>query len=66
MHSGSRIRNFQILDIYEKSNFPFLLSINSQAPERLRSPRARCARSGENGEGWVRLLQKFDKRFKWC
>ena len=30
--------------------------VNSQAPEPLRGPRARFARSGENGEGEVRSL----------
>ena len=30
--------------------------INSQAPELYKGPRARCARSGENGEGEVKSL----------
>ena len=30
--------------------------VNSQAPELSRGPRARSARSGENGEGEVRSL----------
>ena len=34
----------------------FFSSVNSQAPELYRGPRARCARSGENGEVGVRSL----------
>ena len=30
-----------------------LSAVNSQAPELYRDPRARCARSGENGEGGI-------------
>ena len=37
--------------------------INSQAPERSRGPRARCARSGINGESRVRSLREFDQSF---
>ena len=38
------------------------LRVNSQAPELYRGPRARCARSGENGEGGVRSLLKLDQK----
>ena len=37
-------------------NLNYLSLVNSQAPEFYRGPRVRCARSGENGEGEVRLL----------
>ena len=33
-----------------------IIQINSQVPEPFRGPRARFARSGENGEGEVRSL----------
>ena len=35
------------------------LHLNSQVPERSRGPRACCARSGTNGKGGVRSLQKI-------
>ena len=40
--------------------------INSQAPERSRSLRARCAISGTNGEGAVRSLRKPNQSFWRC
>ena len=39
---------------------------NSQAPELSRGPRARYARSGENGEGKVRSLWKLGQGFRRC
>ena len=35
--------------------------INSNAPERSRGLRVRCARSGTNGERWVRLFENLTK-----
>ena len=45
---------------------PFLLHYyfeTLKAPERSSDRRARCARSGTNGEGEVRSLWKHDQRF---
>ena len=45
----------KILDPVSKNRIKKLF-LNSQAPELSRGPRARYARSGENGEGKVRSL----------
>ena len=50
-----------MLEILTKTGYVDLLNditscLNSQAPELSRGPRARSARSGENGEGEVRSL----------